>query len=186
VIVVLGGATESAIYPRPTVEVNGAGDRIFYTYWLFQHGVAGHILLSGASIDWLSADKQPADDMANLLENMGVPAEALWLESESLNTYENAVYSARLLETQHIRRIILVTSAIHMPRSVSLFQKQGLEVVPAPTDFTVTQAGWEQITHPHLETLLINLVPSADNLSLTTKALKEYIGILVYSLRGWM
>jgi uncharacterized SAM-binding protein YcdF (DUF218 family) len=186
VIVVLGGATHSANYPRQMVEVNGAGDRIFYAYWLFKQAVAPYILLSGANIEWLSADTQPAEDMATMLEMMGVPSEALWLEKDSLNTYQNALYSNRFLETKHINRIILVTSAIHMPRSVGVFEKQGLEVIPAPTDFTVTQANWEQIVHPRLETLVVNLIPSADNLAITTKALKEYLGIIVYSLRGWM
>jgi len=185
-IVVLGGGTYSADYPRPTVEVNGAGDRIFYTLWLYQHEAADHILLSSGNIDWLNADNQPAEDMATLLEMMGVPAEALWLEKKSLNTYQNALYSQPILESRNIKRIILVTSAIHMPRSVRLFEKQGFEVIPAPTDFTVTQSNWEQLIHPRLETLLVNLIPSADNLLLTSKAMKEYLGILVYSLRGWM
>ena len=74
---------------------------------------------------------------------MGVPAEAIWLQTESRNTYEDAVYSARLLKDKGVRRILLVTSAWHMPRSLGLFQAQGLEVVPLPVDFTVTDAGWQ-------------------------------------------
>jgi uncharacterized SAM-binding protein YcdF (DUF218 family) len=186
VIVLLGGSTHSAIYPRQTVEVSSSGDRIFYSFWLYKQGKASHLLLSGGNIDWLSPDKQPAEDMAWMLESLGVPAEAIWLEKSSLNTYENALYSKQILDTKGIQRIILVTSAIHMPRSVKLFEKQGLDVIPAPTDFTVTQAGWDQLMHPSLATLLANLIPAADNLNLTAKALKEYLGIFIYSLKGWM
>lgn len=186
VIVVLGGGTNSANYPRQLVEVNGAGDRILYAYWLYQHGAATHILLSGGNIDWLNADNQPAEDMATLLEMLGVPRESLWLEKDSLNTYENAHLSHSILESKNIHRLILVTSAIHMPRSVRLFEKQGFEILPAPTDFTVTETNWEALAHPRLETILVNLIPSDENLSLTTNALKEYLGILIYSIRGWM
>jgi uncharacterized SAM-binding protein YcdF (DUF218 family) len=186
VIVLLGGSTHSASYPRQTVEVSSSGDRIFYSYWLYKQGKASHLLLSGGNIDWLSPDGQPADDMAWMLEFLGVPADAIWLEKNSLNTYENALFSRQILDQKEIHNIILVTSAIHMPRSVKLFEKQGLDVVPAPTDFTVTQAGWNQLMHPNLPTLLANLIPSADNLNLTAKALKEYIGIFVYGLKGWM
>ena len=186
VIVLLGGSTHSALYPRQTVEVSSSGDRIFYSYWLYKQGIASHLLLSGGNIDWLSPDRQPAEDTAWMLESLGIPADAIWLEKTSLNTYQNALYSKQILEPKGIQRIILVTSAIHMPRSVKLFEKQGFDVVPAPTDFTVTQAGWDQLMHPNLATLLANLIPAADNLNLTAKALKEYLGILIYTLRGWM
>lgn len=186
VIVVLGGATQSATYPRQIVEINSAGDRVIYAYALYQQGTAPHLLLSGGSIEWLSSNGNPASDMADLLILMGVPAEAMWQENNSRNTYENALECQKILQTKGIQRIILVTSALHMPRSVKLFEKQGLEVIPAPADFTVTQSGWQQITATTPGALLTYLVPSADNLSLTTKALKEYLGILAYTLRGWM
>jgi len=73
-----------------------------------------------------------------------------------------------------------------MPRAVRVFERQGLEVIPAPTDFLVTQADWQYLREAGLHTQLINLLPSAGNLELTTRALKEYIGIAVYRLRGWL
>jgi len=73
-----------------------------------------------------------------------------------------------------------------MPRSVALFEHQGFEVIPAPTDFRITQSGWDQMTSTSLLVQLLNLFPSADNLSQTTGALKEYIGMFIYRLRGWL
>ena len=73
-----------------------------------------------------------------------------------------------------------------MPRSVALFKHQGLEVIPAPTDYFVTESLWNDLFPPSLNAILFNLVPSADNLGKTTLAIKEYIGILIYHLRGWM
>jgi len=185
-IVLLGGGTESAEYPRQTVELNSSGDRVLYAAWLYRQGKAPHILLSGGLIEWLDTGSTPAEDMAVILDMMGVPKEAIWLESTSRNTYENAVNSFKFLNEKGINRIILVTSALHMPRSVDLFKHQGFDVIPAPTDYSVTQAAWQRLTDPNLATQLLNLMPNIDNLSSVTRALKEYLGMLVYRLRGWM
>jgi uncharacterized SAM-binding protein YcdF (DUF218 family) len=110
----------------------------------------------------------------------------LLLQMKSLNTHEDALYSSKMLKDKGIQRIILVTSALHMPRSVALFQKQGIDVIPAPTDYRVTQSNWDDLMHPTIENLFINLIPSSSNISELTNAIKEYIGIFVYRLRGWM
>ncbi|MFZ5810356.1 MAG: YdcF family protein [Chloroflexota bacterium] len=184
VIVVLGGGTLSANSPRSMPEVNGAGDRLFYAAKLFQEGKADKVLLSGGVIDWYTPDEGPAHDMAILIELLGVPQSALILENESRNTYENAQKSWEILAPQGKKRILLVTSALHMPRSVKVFTAQGFEVVPAPTDFTVTQAGWQKMITLNPMNIILNLIPSAENLALTTRSLKEYIGMQAYNLLG--
>lgn len=186
VIVLLGGGTQPADFPRPTVEFSGAGDRVFYTAHLYHQGKAERILVSGGGIEWLTAPANPALDMASLLQTLQVPEEAIWLETTSRNTYENAANSWNFLEPLGIRRIILVTSAAHMPRAVALFERQGFEVIPAPTDYRVTQAGWDAMKRASFPVQLIYLFPSADNLVQTTNALKEYFGLLIYRLRGWL
>lgn len=186
VIVVLGGATHSASYPRQMVEIDSAGDRILYAFSLYQQGKAEHLLLTGGAIEWMNSDINPATDMASLFEVLGISRNAFWLVTDSRNTYEDALYSAKLLREKGISRIILVTSAIHMPRSVGLFEKQGLEVIPAPTDFTVTQQGWQNLIKNSISGYIFNFLPSAENLSTTNRALKEYLGILVYGINGWL
>ncbi len=187
VIVILGGGTDSADYPRPMVELSAAGDRVLYGALLYKQGKAPHVLLSGGNIEFLGeASSTPAEQMAEILELIGVPQSALILETQSLNTYENALYGAKILKEKGYERVILVTSAMHMPRSVALFRKQGIEVIPAPTDFKVTELQWRNLTRPSFETQLINLLPSSTNLEWVTAALKEYIGILIYQLRGWI
>lgn len=185
VIVVLGGDTAPPIYPRRIPEVGGSGDRLIYAAYLYKQGKAENILFSSGAIEWLYL-AEPGNENVQLLELMGVPRHAIWLESKSLNTYENALYSRQILEEKGIRRILLVTSAFHMPRSVALFEHQGLEVIPAPTDFRTTQADWEALSHGDIRNLLVNLLPGPDNLQMVTVALKEYLGILVYRLRGWL
>lgn len=186
VIVVLGGSTGSAQYPRQIVEVSGAADRLLYAAHLYHQEVAPKLLLTAGYITWMNERNAPAEDMAEIMQMLGVPEEALWLETESRNTYENALFTRKILEAQGINRIVLVTSALHMPRSVALFEKQGFEVIPAPTDYNLTQAGWDRLWAPELSTQLFNLLPSVGNLQTTTYALKEYIGIVIYGLRGWL
>ncbi len=186
VIVVLGGTTGSAIYPRQMVDIGGAGDRMIYAAHLYHQGVAPRLLLTGGYISWMDARQAPANDMAEILRMLDVPEDALWYETESRNTYENALFTKKILEAKNIQRIVLVTSAMHMPRAVRLFEKQGFDVIPAPTDYNVTQADWDRLWTLNLTTQLFNLLPSVGNLSDTTAALKEYIGILIYNLRGWL
>lgn len=187
VIVVLGGGTEAPSYPRRFVEINGAGDRVLFAARLYKQGKAPHLLLSGGYISWLSQrGSTPAEEMADLMQLIGIPDEALWLQPRSQNTYEDALYSAEILRAKGIRKIILVTSAQHMPRSVALFEHQGFEVIPAPTDYTVTESNWQDLWQPNLASQIINLLPTADNLGLTTSSLKEYLGILIYHLQGWL
>jgi uncharacterized SAM-binding protein YcdF (DUF218 family) len=186
-IVVLGGATEPALYPRPGVEVNSAADRVLHAARLYRQGKASLIIASGGSIDWMEpSGASPAGEMASLLAELGVPPEAIVQEDRSRNTYENALLSARLLQERGVSQVILVTSALHMPRSVGVFERQGLAVLPAPADYVVTQSDWQALWRGEPAALLVNLLPGAGNLALTSSALKEYLGMLVYSLRGWM
>lgn len=187
VIIVLGGATEPQTAPRPTVELNGAADRLFYGAELYHEDKAPLILLSGGDIEFLSMGEQsPAQDMAEIMQLLGVPAEDLILQGESQNTHEDAVYSCKKMKELNLKTGILVTSATHMERSIRLFAKEGCPVTAAPADFYVTETAWERLWHPNVEEFLINLIPSYSNLGLTTKTMKEYFGQWVYGLRGWL
>lgn len=185
-IVVLAGDERSANYPRQTPEVGEAGDRVIYAARLYHQGAAPFILFSGGPIEWLSTDTTPGDSAAYMLEMLGVPRSAMRFETGSKNTYESSVACWDILAAEDIRSIILVTSASHMPRSLGLFLRQGFEVIPAPTDYTVTQVDIDGMKNASLTTRLIDLLPSANNLSITTRMLKEYIGLFIYKLQGWL
>ena len=186
-IVVLGGGTYAAEPPRPMAEVGEAGDRLMYAALLYQEGKAPFVLVSGGNMPWVqSSSGTAADDMASLLEMMGVPEEAIWRQSVSRNTYEDAVECARLLADHGVSRILLVTSASHMPRSVALFQKQGLVVVAAPTDFAVSYEDWQRLRTTGLDGQIVYLMPDAFWLETTYRALHEYFGLFTYRLRGWI
>lgn len=188
VMVVLGGGTEPMLSPRTTIEVNGAGDRLVKAAMLYAQGAAEKVMVSGGGINWMDQRQMSiAEEMQELLVLMGVPQDAVVLQDRSANTYEDALYCAELLADMGVDEIILVTSAAHMPRSVALFEHQGLTVIPAPTDYKVTEASWNAIFRPiGLEPVLFALIPNAGDLGTTTNTLKEYIGMFIYGLRGWM
>jgi uncharacterized SAM-binding protein YcdF (DUF218 family) len=180
-IVVLGGATKNPEPPRFMVDVNEHGDRLFYAAKLYREQKAPLIILAGGRINWAGTGGSEATDMASLLTFLGVPPEAMILEPDSLNTYENAINVQKILQKEGINQILLVTSAFHMPRSLAIFHKLGINAIPAPTDFLITKT-----YKSSLEDFILNLLPDANRLSLTTLALKEYIGLVIYRLKGWL
>jgi len=185
VIVVLGGSTYSATAPRPWVEVNEAGDRVLYGVRLYQQGKAPLLLFSGGRIDWRNGGPPEAADMAEIAIAMGVPREDILQEPDSLNTYQNAVNVRQMLRQQQLDRVLLVTSASHMPRASAIFRKLGIAVMPAPTDYWVSEATLAEGSSTW-QGRLIGTLPSAEAVFRVTRVLKEYVGFVIYRLRGWL
>ncbi|MFH1603009.1 MAG: YdcF family protein [Pseudomonadota bacterium] len=94
-----------------------------------------------------------------------------WLDNASRDTAENAAYSATILKAASVKRIALVSHGWHLPRAVELYERQGLEVLAAPTGFS-TRA----------PSLFAQALPSADSLYKSSIALHEWLGILVQHL----
>jgi uncharacterized SAM-binding protein YcdF (DUF218 family) len=183
-IVVLSGGILPQEAPRQTVEFDDHGDRVFYAAELFKRGKAPLVVCTGGIVPGSTQETTHADDMFMLLRMLGVPAEAIACEGKSRNTYENAKYTYPLLKDRKVNRILLVTSALHMPRALGVFKRlySDIEVIPAPTDFGET----ERKKRPPLLKQMGGIVPSAGNMVLTADVLHEYLGIVYYKLRGWM
>ena len=192
-IVVLGGGTITKSNPRQIVEVNGAGDRMIYAVQLYREGAADKLLLGGSYIDWrdgvVETEKgisSPASEMAEILSMFDIPEEAMLVQDRSVNTAEEAVEDAKILSELGLNKIILVSSATHMRRAVPLFEKQGLEVIPAPTDYSFSDQEWENLLRFDWATAYTFIIPNISNISGFQNALKEYIGYTVYKFRGWL
>lgn len=184
-IVVLGGSTKPPFPPRPWVEVSEEGDRVLYGARLYREGKAPKVILSGGRIDWYGSGPSESADMAELVKAMGVPETAILEDPTSLNTRENAVNVEQILKQNNLKRVLLITSAMHMPRSLRIFQKLGIDAVPAPTDFLTSDRDQEEF-QGSAQAMVLSLLPEADRLRNTTRALKEYVGLVVYWLRGWV
>ncbi len=111
--------------------------------------------------------------MRRWLERFGVPAQQIYAETEAKNTWQNAVYLQHMLQAQGIDHVLLVTSAWHMPRARWCFEKQGLYVIAAPTDYLTSQEAYD----------LRSYIPHWDVLADSARALHEYLGLLWYRIR---
>jgi uncharacterized SAM-binding protein YcdF (DUF218 family) len=179
VIVVLGGALRLPLPPRPDFEIGEAGNRARHAAALFRAGKAPRVLVSAGTFSALPPGIRPEAHYLQLfLAELGVPREAVLIESESGNTRENALASRRLLERHGLRSVLLVTSASHMPRALGAFRAAGIDAIPAPTDF-------QAVSDPNAYGVT-DVMPSVEALYMTTRAVREYLGQAVYALRGWM
>ncbi|MDJ0682408.1 MAG: YdcF family protein [Xenococcaceae cyanobacterium MO_167.B52] len=184
-IVVLGGSTRAVSPPRIVADLNEHGDRIFYAAKLYKEEKAPLIILSGGRIQWFGQTNSEAEDMAEILELIGIPPEAIIKEGNSLNTHDNATYTKKILEEKNINSILLVTSAFHMPRAMAIFRRLGIEPIPAPTDFLVSEQELAAVDYS-TESKILSFLPEPNSLARTTLVIKEYIGTLVYRLKGWL
>ncbi|WP_373546077.1 YdcF family protein [Chamaesiphon sp.] len=184
-IVILGGGIRAGAYPRPDVDFTDAGDRVWHGGNLYRAGKAPKIIVSGGRITWQGGGNPESDDLTKILVNMGVPQLDIIPEPNSYNTHDNAVNVQKILQAQNFKTILLVTSAMHMPRSMAIFQRLGIRAIAAPTDYRISQLELDQ---PNLETqsVILSFLPNEECFSLTTQAIREYIGILTYRLRGWL
>jgi len=110
--------------------------------------------------------------MRDVLQNeFGIPVK--WTESASLDTRDNATYSARLLKAAGIERITLVTHAAHMARARAAFEAAGLDVTPAPT-------AW--LSNPNIDYEWYDFLPSPRSAYNGWYAIHEWLGRLAYGL----
>ena len=122
-LVLLGGGVSPPSGKATDINLGAAADRVWYAARLFHAGKAPLLLLSGGSDPQRHAFSE-ARAMAVFLQDLGVPAPALVLEEDSRNTLENAAFSAKLLNERGIRHVLLVTSALHMPRALALLPRK--------------------------------------------------------------
>jgi uncharacterized SAM-binding protein YcdF (DUF218 family) len=184
-IVVLGGGTRSQAYPRPDVDLSDAGDRVLYGGKLYREGKAPTIIVSGGRIEWRGSGQPESEDLSLILESMGVPRSAILQDPISYNTYENAVNVKQILQSHHLNSILLVTSAMHMPRSLAIFRHLGINAIAAPTDYRLSQLELEE-PNRQAASAILGFVPEETRFLHTTHAIKEYIGLVIYKLRGWI
>jgi len=175
VAVVLGGGIEARGDSRSYPDLGSAADRVWHAARLYRAGKVRWLILSGGRQTWQGERLSEAEAMRALLTDLGVPVSALLLEERSRTTRENALYSAELIRSRGFGSVLLVSSAMHMPRALAAFYAVGVKAVPAPTDFEVTS----EPQHP------LRWLPDAQALAGSTRALKEYLGWVVYLLRGW-
>jgi uncharacterized SAM-binding protein YcdF (DUF218 family) len=174
--VLLGGSVEAAVPPRVNTELFDSVDRVYKAAELFRARKAQRVIVAAGNQPWLSSQRVEAELIRDLLLDWGVPAYAILLEDKSRNTRENALFSRELIERYDCGQPLLVTSVAHMPRAVATFASLGISVFPVSTDV--------RAYYKESQTLL-DFLPNADALAMTTNVMREWIGLKVYTWRGW-
>ncbi len=177
-LVVLGGAVSVARPPlRPHFDLGSAADRVWHAADLYRAGKARWVLVSGGSHSPDPAIAVEAEAMRSMLLTLGVPDSAIRLEGVSRNTVENARHSLALIRAVDARRVLLVTSALHMPRALATFRAalRGTDVTVAPASTDVEAL--PDTLHP-----VARWLPEVNALAMSTRALREYLGLAADSL----
>ena len=178
-IVVLGGGINpirgDMIYPN----LSDSTDRIWHAARLYHAGKAPLIIASSGNVWGRPGQQTKADAMRMLLNALGVPDDAILLEASSRNTRQNAVFTEKLATSRGIRQVLLVTSYWHLRRAEAAFKHVGLDVIPAAADHLRSpRTGFRRLR-------VSSFLPSARILRSNSRFIKEYLGYLVYRLRGW-
>src|SRR5665647_3024951 len=169
-IVVLGGGHVSDPRLPANSQISAAAlGRVVEGVRLHKAIPGSKLLLSGGAV----FDPVPeAEVMAKVAVLLGVKPQDIMLESVSLDTPEEAEIIAKMIGRE---KFILVTSAAHMPRTMALFRRRGLQPMPAPADFRVPNT---QSSDP------VRFFPGVGSLGQTQTAVHEYLGLAWAWLRG--
>ena len=159
---------------RKQVSMDEAAERMTEGATLARLYPAAKLVFSGGSNAFFGRDVSEASEARHLWSDLGIVAERIILEDKSRNTFENAVLTRDLVKPQPGERWVLVTSAYHMPRSVSIFRKAGFPVIPFPVDYRSEAALGEM--RPMREVSL--------GLHSFDVATREWIGLFAYWLTG--
>jgi uncharacterized SAM-binding protein YcdF (DUF218 family) len=172
-IIVLGGCMDAGLtdlYGTP--QFNGSCERIVEGIRL--HNVFPDVpfMYTGGSGAITNQAYKGADAAKDLLMALGEDTHSIIFERKSRNTYENMLYSRKMLETSPIKPWLLGTSSYHMPRAMNVFCHGKWPVIPYPTDFKTNREYGFRFIHP------------LSNINSLTDAMKEVVGIMAYGRTG--
>lgn len=136
-IIVLGGALDSGrisqAHQQPVL--NSSAERMTMAVSLWRRFPKLQLVFTGGEGELFGIGPSEAERAKQFFDSMGLPVDAVRMESRSRNTYENAVFTRDLPGMDAKRPWLLVTSAWHMPRSLATFKKAGWNVTAYPVDF---------------------------------------------------
>jgi uncharacterized SAM-binding protein YcdF (DUF218 family) len=172
VIVVLGGGrTDLAEYPQHTLTPISM-ERLRYGIWLSRETGLPWAFTGGLSP---GSDPGPTEaDIATRVARDEFRHPLRWAEGVSRDTHENAERTVALLRQHGVRRIVVVTHDLHMPRTLKHFQRArdgaglSIELVPAPVGVSRHEPTWA----------LSDFYPTAGGIARTRYALREWLGLL--------
>ena len=170
-IVVLGGSVSLDLSEKRHQVNFGYGERLTAFVTLARRYPDAKLVFTGGSGALTLTDFREADVAKRLFGELGMDVSHIIFERESRNTYDNAVFTKKLVNPAAGETWLLVTSAFHMPRAVGCFRRAGWTVLPYPVDYRTTGddafgVGFDL----------------AGGLSALNDAVHEYVGLAAYYL----
>ncbi len=173
-IIVLGGAFDTTITgTRPYPGLTSAAERLTIVPELARRYPHARIIHTGGSGLLLGSRSTEADGAKRVFSGFGLDPDRILLEDKSRNTWQNAVFTRRLLQPKTGQTWLLVTSAGHMPRAMGTFRKAGWSgLIPCPVDWRTRGS----------EDLLRFSASASDGLKRFDIAVREWLGLVAYRL----
>ena len=175
-VVVLAGMVSLDLSDERHLEFNGAVDRILAGIDEIRSGRARVLILSGGTGELMGSRHLEADLLKSFATRQGVEAERILVDSSSRNTWENAVETRRIVARHAMGRILLVTSAAHLPRALGCFRAVGIHPDVLPVDFVAVPAPWDDFR---------SYLPNSNALGLSGRLVREGVGLVVYWSKGY-
>jgi uncharacterized SAM-binding protein YcdF (DUF218 family) len=141
---------------------------------LYREGKPCPILVSGGKVNPDTPGPTCAEAMRDFLVRMGIDSADVILEDRSRTTWENAVESCRILRERAIQKVVLVTDAAHLPRSLACFRAQGFEAIPCGCRYRATKS----------PDSVFAFLPHPARARGVEDAFHEWVGIGWYRVRG--
>lgn len=177
-VVALGGGHSSSAYDPLRFSINEAGDRVLAALEIVRQGKARALVLGGSGPVEAFPDRPSMTLVQDWIVRWDLCPVTLTNLGLCANTREEAV-RFRALQVEHgWRRVVLVTSALHVPRAVAVFRAAGVEVIPVAADFQVVGVP------PAADA--VSPFPSQRRFNLLARCLHERIGMTYYRARGWL
>ncbi|MCU1386009.1 MAG: hypothetical protein JWL71_4706 [Acidobacteria bacterium] len=175
-VVLLGGGDRfvEGWTEQLTVTTATEGERVLEAARVFRLIGPAWIISSGGKQSPEDPGEPSAITMRDELMRLGVPADRIVLEPTSRDTHEEAVLIAPMLKSLRAERLVIVTSATHMRRSIGAFKAMGMTAIPAIAPGDGLPMRWFE-----------SVLPSTDGLAGTATVVHELFGIPYYWLRGW-
>lgn len=182
--IVLTGITSDYKSPRDRIYFHRGADRVLHTARLFEEGKVKNILISGAEFSRDGELSATDRSLKQIFLLCGVPSSAILVEDKSRNTYENAVFSAKIIRQKFPHaKCLLITSAFHLRRARACFEKAGIDVEVFSTDFYAGDRS--AVQDLGIVALFEILMPSVEALGRWNIFVKEVIGYTTYRFLGY-
>jgi uncharacterized SAM-binding protein YcdF (DUF218 family) len=154
-------------------------DRFIQPLLLYKQGKIKKLLITGGNVNIKGLkidDTQESKKVKDILIAMGVDSKDIYLEEQARNTHENATYTKQVLKPFLAEKMLLVTSAMHMPRAKACYVKEGFKVDDYPADIKKkdTPSG-----------ILDLVIPQERNLSKFADLIREMAGYVIYKVVGF-